>query len=240
MNSVLWAALAIGGSTLAGTGCGFLFNNVTEKWNDLVTAFAAGVMLAAAAFGLFQPAMEMVHGAGCLLIAAGAAAGMLFLRIVGRYSGKVGRGMLKIHPELMFVLAIAVHKFPEGMAGGVGLTSINPAAALTVVTGIALQNLPEGVVMIPPLLSAGVGHGKAACIALATGLLNAAGVFAGALWGRLPGGMMPFALAFAGGAMLDVIVSQMIPRAVGCSTLRHGALVTLGGFLIMACVNTLF
>ena len=81
MNSVLWAALAIGGTTLVGTGCGFLFNNITEKWNDLVTAFAAGVMLAAAAFGLFQPAMEMVRGAGCLLIAAGTVAGMLFLHV---------------------------------------------------------------------------------------------------------------------------------------------------------------
>jgi len=240
MNSVLWAALAIGGTTLVGTGCGFLFNNITEKWNDLVTAFAAGVMLAAAAFGLFQPAMEMVRGAGCLLIAAGTVAGMLFLHIAARLSGRLGCGALKIHPELMFVLAIAVHKFPEGMAGGVGLTSMDSTAAMTVVTGIALQNLPEGVVMIPPLLNAGAGRGKAACIALATGLLNAAGVFAGALWGQLPGGIMPFALSFAGGAMLDVIISQMIPQAIGCSSLRHGALVTMGGFLIMACMNTLF
>ena len=59
MNGVFWAALGIGGSTLMGTACGFLFNQVTALWNDIVTAFAAGVMLAAAAFGLFTPAMEL-------------------------------------------------------------------------------------------------------------------------------------------------------------------------------------
>lgn len=240
MDTVFWAALAIGGTTLLGTGCGFLFNNITESWNDMVTAFAGGVMLAAAAFGLFQPAMELVSGPGCLLVAAGAAAGMLFLRAAGRFSERFGRGTLSRHPELMFALAIAVHKFPEGMAGGVGLNAMQPAAALTVIVGLALQNLPEGVVMIPPLLNAGMGRTKAAYIALATGLLNAAGVYAGALWGRLPGGVMPFALAFAGGAMLDVIVSQMIPRAVNGSALRSGALITLGGFVLMSCLNVLF
>lgn len=240
MNSVFWAALGIGGSTLIGTGCGFLLNNVSERCSSAVTAFAAGVMLAAACFGLFAPAMELASGLGFLMIIAGAACGMLFLRAVAAISGRLGSGVLRSHPELMFVLAIAVHKFPEGMAGGVGLGGMNPAAALTVVVGIALQNLPEGVVMIPPMLNAGVRRGRAACIALITGLLNAAGVFAGALWGRLPGGVMPFALAFAGGAMLDVIIAQMIPQSACSGRIKHGALVTLGGFMIMACVNAAF
>lgn len=240
MNAVFWAALGIGGSTLIGTGCGFLLNNVSERCNDAVTAFAAGVMLAAAAFGLFSPAMELAAGWGFLLIIAGAAGGMLFLRGIEAVSGRLGSGSLKSHPELMFVLAIAVHKFPEGMAGGVGLNGMDPVAALTVVVGIALQNLPEGMVMIPPLLNAGVSRARAACIALLTGLLNAAGVLAGALWGRLPGGVMPLALAFAGGAMLDVIVGRMIPQTGSGGRLNHGALITLGGFIIMACVNAVF
>lgn len=241
MQAVLWAALAIGGSTLLGTGCG-LFSHVTETWNDAVTAFAAGVMLAAAVFGLFQPAMDMTDGLGFLLIIGGAACGVLFLRAISYISGRIsgGAGMLHLHPELMFVLAIAVHKFPEGMAGGVGLSGMDPAAAFTVAAGIAIQNLPEGVVMIPPLLNAGVSRGKTACIAIATGLLNAAGVFAGALWGCLPGAVMPFALAFAGGAMLDVIVAQMIPQVACSAGLRDGSRIVLGGFLIMASVNILF
>lgn len=234
MNSVFLAALGIGGSTLIGTGCGFLINQISERSSQRVTAFAAGVMLAAAAFGLFAPAMELAQAWGVLLLAAGAACGMLFLRAVGLVSSRVhGGGLLRRHPELMFVLAIAVHKFPEGMAGGVGLNSMDRAAAMTVVIGIALQNLPEGAVMIPPLLHAGVGRWRAACIALATGLLNAAGVFAGALWGRLPGGMMPFVLCFAGGAMLDVILGQMVPK-------NRSAWITMLGFLIMVCVNALF
>lgn len=237
MISVFRAALAIGGSTLIGTGCGFLLHHVNEKWNDAVAAFAAGVMLAAAVFGLFGPAVDMAAGWGLLLVAAGAAGGVFFLRGAAALSGRLGSGMLRKNPELMFVLAIALHKFPEGMAGGVGLGSMDPAAALTVVTGIALQNLPEGAVMIPPLRSAGVSCAAAACIALLTGLLNAAGVFAGALWGRLPGGLMPFALAFAGGAMMDVIIGGMLPRAAG---LRGGPLIAMGGFVVMACINGVF
>lgn len=232
MNFVFLAALGIGGSTLIGTGCGFLIHHISERSSRRVTAFAAGVMLAAAAFGLFAPAMELAEGWSVLLLAAGTACGVLFLKAAGWLSGRV-RGGMQLRPELMFVLAIAVHKFPEGMAGGVGLGSMDRAAAMTVVIGIALQNLPEGAVMIPPLLQAGVPRRKAAFIALATGLLNAAGVFAGALWGSLPGGMMPFALCFAGGAMLDVILGQMVPK-------NRSAWITLLGFLIMVCVSTLF
>ena len=110
MLSVFWAALGIGGSTLIGTGCGFWVSHISDTWNDAVTAFAAGVMLSAAAFGLFVPAMEMVQGAGCLLIPLGTALGMLFLRGTAAVSGHLrGGGMLRQHPELMVVLAIALH-----------------------------------------------------------------------------------------------------------------------------------
>ena len=238
METVILAALAIGGSTLIGTGCGFLFNRVTPAWSNVVTAFAAGVMLAAAAFGLFVPAMELVSGTDVLLILLGTACGALLIRMAGGLSGmfRSGEGLLGRHPELLFVLAIIVHKLPEGMAGGIGLSGMDATAARTVVIGIALQNLPEGVVMIPPLLNAGVSRSRAACIALATGLLNGLGVVAGALWGRMAAGWLSFMLAFAGGAMMDVILSQMVPQA---DRLRFGTLVTLGGFSIMACINTL-
>lgn len=241
METVILAALAIGGSTLIGTGCGFLFNRVTPAWSGAVTSFAAGVMLAAAAFGLFVPAMEMTSGWGMLLLLLGTACGALLIRLAGGVSGAIrgGAGLFQLHPELLFVLAIIVHKLPEGMAGGIGLNGMDPAAARTVVIGIALQNLPEGVVMIPPLLNAGLSRGRAACIALATGLLNGLGVVVGALWGRMAQGMLPFILAFAGGAMLDVILTQMIPQAAQSGRLRCGTLVALGGFAIMACINTL-
>lgn len=238
METVILAALAIGGSTLVGTGGGFLFNRVTPVWSNAVTAFAAGVMLAAAVFGLFGPATEMASGTGVLLLLLGTACGVLLIRLAGGVSGALrgGAGLFRLHPELLFVLAIIVHKLPEGMAGGIGLNGMDPAAARTVVIGIALQNLPEGVVMIPPLLNAGMSRGRAACIALATGLLNGLGVVAGALWGRMAVGLLPFMLAFAGGAMLDVILTQMVPQAV---RVRCGTLVTLGGFTVMACINAL-
>lgn len=240
MNAVIWAAIAIGGSTLLGTAAGFLLGRVSDQMKDASVAFAAGVMLSAAVFGLFQPAMDMVSGWGCLLVVAGAVCGMLFLRGIARLSEKInGNGMLKTHPELMFVVAIAVHKFPEGMAGGVGLCSMDLSAARLVAVGIALQNLPEGAVMIPPMIAAGVKKRWAAVIALATGILNAAGVFAGALWGSVSGVILPFALSFAGGAMLDVIVAQMVPQAIS-GRFRAGSWVLMGGFLLMSAVNVLF
>lgn len=238
MNTVYRAALLIGASTLMGTACGFLFSRVTDAWNDIVTAFAAGVMLSAAVFGLFAPAMDLLQGRETLLLPLGAGLGTAFLRPAGALSARFGRaGGLRDHPELLFVLAIALHKFPEGMAGGVALAGMDAGAAVTMVSGIALQNLPEGAVMIPPLLGAGMGRGRAAAIALLTGLLNAAGVLAGALWGCLAAGMLPLALSFAGGAMLQVIFGDMLPRIAGR---RGGAAVAVGGFIIMAWVNALF
>lgn len=237
MHSVFYAALGIGGSTLAGTGCGFLIRNISPGCNYAVTAFAAGIMLAAANFGLFVPAMEMAEGLSCLLIVAGAACGVLFLRAAAFASRKMGGGMAQ-RPELMFVLAIALHKFPEGMAGGVALNGADPGAALSMIIGIALQNLPEGMVMIAPMLQAGVKKRSAAAVALLTGLLNALGVYAGAFSGRMFVGVMPFALAMAGGAMLHVIIAQMIPQFGRES--RHGPGIALAGFLIMTVVNVLF
>lgn len=240
MNLVIWAAAAIGGSTLLGTGCGFLLEKVSEKMNDFSVAFAGGVMLSAAVFGLFVPAMDMAQGWNCAAVLLGAVCGVLFLRVIYAFSRKMGGGsLLGSHPELMFVVAIAVHKFPEGMAGGVGLCGMDPAASVLVPLGVALQNLPEGAVMIPPMIAAGMKKSRAALIALATGLLNAAGVFAGALWGRLSGIILPFALSFAGGAMLDVILFQMVPQ-VSASRFRGKTAVLTGGFLLMAAVNMLF
>lgn len=241
MNSVIWAALGVGGTTLLGTACGFLLNRITEVWNEIVTAFAAGVMLAAATFGLFTPAME---NGSVPLLASGAVCGILFLRMFGALSGRMERGghsmrRFQTNPELLFVLTIALHKFPEGMAGGMSLNGMNVSTARTMIIGISLQNLPEGIVMVPPLLAAGVKRGHAACIALMTGLLNVAGVFAGALWGRLALDLLPFALAFVGGAMLDVIISQMLPQVNAPNRFRGGVLMVMLGFVLMACVNML-
>ena len=232
MDMIYIAALAIGGTTLLGTFCGFLFNNISPRWNDVVSAFAAGVMLCAAMFGLFQPAMELgkIH-----LVILGAASGVIFLRIIAKFAP--GR-LLKSHPELMFVLALAVHKFPEGMAGGVGMAS-GTACGMTAALGVAVQNFPEGVVMIPPLLKSGVSRKKAACIALLTGLLNAAGVLAGGFWGTAGEGALAFALAFAGGAMLDVIVKNMIPQ-IFASKIPMGEWILTGGFLLMTAVSMIF
>jgi len=230
MNMIFIAAAMIGGTTLIGTACGFLLKNVSPRWNDIVTAFAAGVMLAAAMFGLFQPAMDTGN---TLLALSGAVCGIVFLRIAAKIAPK---SCIGCHPELMFVLALILHKFPEGMAGGVGLYG---QSGMLAAAGVAIQNLPEGVVMIPPLLSAGVSRKKAALIALMTGLLNALGVIAGGIWGKIAAGFLPFALSFAGGAMLDVIIKNMIPQ-VFQSKIRRPEWIVMGGFLLMTAVSMAF
>ena len=230
MDMIYIAALLIGGTTLAGTACGFLLKDLSNLRNDAVTAFAAGVMLAAAMFGLFQPAMDAENAA---LTLSGAVCGMVFLRLAAALAPE---RRLRCHPELVFVLALVLHKFPEGMAGGVGLYG---RSGMLAAWGVAIQNLPEGVIMIPPLIRSGLSRKKAACIALMTGLLNALGVIAGGLWGRSADDFLPFILAFAGGAMLDVIVKNMIPPLFQ-SKMRHPEWIIMGGFLLMTAVSTAF
>jgi ZIP family zinc transporter len=134
---------------------------------------------------------------------------------------------------LLFVTAIAIHNLPEGIAAGVGFGSGNTNDALLIAGGIALQNIPEGMVIIGPMLSAGVSPRRTFFIAMLTGLVEVAGTLLGYFAVSLASAILPFALAFAGGTMLYVISDEMIPETHAHGQQRGATYALLVGFCLM-------
>lgn len=217
MFGVILTALAVGGATMVGVAIGFLFKNIPDKWNDLLLGFAAGIMMAALVFGLIMPALDYGDDLGIAVVVAGIFLGALFLNFIGclvpfenlSAEGVVSESRKRI---LMFVIAMAIHNLPEGMACGVAIGTGDISTAVSVSLGISLQNLPEGMVVVAPMIAAGIGKRKALLIALSTGVVEILGTFLGYVTASLSGVLMPFVLSFAAGTMLYVVVRDMIPE----------------------------
>ena len=152
---------------MIGSLIGFTFKGLSHKWNDTVLGYCAGVMLAAAVLGLLLPAADMAgDGWGIAWVVIGGMAGALFLNVLDFVTPHLHHitgldqeqhaNNSTLNHILLFVMAIAIHKLPEGMAAGVSFNGENLGNAWTVTVGIALQNVPEGMVVISPLLVAGV------------------------------------------------------------------------------------
>lgn len=219
MKLVWLTALGVGGATVLGSIIGFAFQKMTHKFSDLVLAFAAGVMLAAAVLGLILPSVEygnlFVSVAG---IFVGAFSLNLMDRLVPHMHHLVGTDIEQHHTNadldkvLLFVSAIAIHNLPEGIAAGVSFGSGDTSEALLIAGGIALQNIPEGMVIIAPMLAAGISSKRTFICGLATGLVEVIGTLLGYFAVTIATAILPFALAFAGGTMLYVISDEMIPE----------------------------
>ena len=245
MDIVLLTALGVGGATVIGALLGFLFKNPSHKFNDIVLSFAAGVMLAAAAFGLILPSLEGGGPLGILITAAGIFTGAVFLNLIDRlvpHLHKItGTGGEEQHPAqterlnkvLLFVIAIAIHNLPEGIAAGVGFGTGDMLQAFTVAGGIALQNIPEGMVIIAPMIAAGMSRRRTFFIALMTGVVEVLGTFIGYFAASISAAILPFALAFAGGTMLYVISDEMIPETHAHGNERGATYALLAGFVLM-------
>ena len=134
---------------------------------------------------------------------------------------------------LLFVSAIAIHNLPEGIAAGVGFGSGDNAQAFIIAGGIALQNIPEGMVIIGPMLAAGIKPKKTFVIAMLTGLVEVLGTFIGYFAVSFSAAVLPFALAFAGGTMLYVISDEMIPETHAHGHQRGATYALLFGFCVM-------
>ena len=137
------------------------------------------------------------------------------------------------------MIAIAIHNLPEGLAAGVGFGTGNAAEALTIAGGIALQNIPEGMVIIAPMLAAGISHGRTLLIAAATGVVEVLGTLLGYYAVSISGAILPFALAFAGGTMLYVISDEMIPETHAHGAERGATYSLLAGFCLMLIFDVL-
>lgn len=220
MELALITALGVGGATVLGSLIGFAFKRVSQRFSDIVLSFAAGVMLSASAWGLVMPSLEQGGKYALIITLAGIFSGAVCLNFIDKFVGLLSRFAKadslgrdeKLDRVMLFVTAIAIHNLPEGIAAGVGFGTGDMYQAFLIASGIALQNIPEGMVIIGPMLSAGVSPLKTFAIAMLCGLVEVAGTLVGYFAVSLASAFLPFALAFAGGTMLYIIVEEMIPE----------------------------
>ena len=248
MDMVIWTALGVGGATLIGAVIGFLFKNLSHKFSDIVLSFAAGVMLAAAIVGLILPSLEYGGEWGLVTTVIGIFVGAVCLNLVDKLVPHLHKMMgtdgeehnnANLNKVLLFVMAIGIHNLPEGIAAGVGFGAGNTAQALIIAGGIALQNIPEGMVIIAPMLAAGISKKKTFLAALVTGLVEVVGTLIGYFAVSFSTAVLPFALAFAGGTMLYVISDEMIPETHAHGSERGATYALLVGFCFMLAMDVL-
>ena len=242
MTMVLLTALGVGGATIVGAILGVMFKNISHRFSDIVLSFAAGVMLAAAVLGLILPSLEYGGTFGFVTTVAGIFVGAYVLTLIDKLVPHLHRMVgtdIEDHQAgpnsskvLLFVMAIAIHNLPEGIAAGVGFGSGSISEAFLIAGGIALQNIPEGMVIIGPMLASGISLKKTFLIAAATGLVEIIGTLLGFFAVSISAAVLPFALAFAGGTMLYVISDEMIPETHHGET-RGVTYALLVGFCLM-------
>ena len=238
---VFLTALAVGGATMLGALGGYCFRGAADRaGGQSVMAFAAGMMLSAAVAGLILPSLAGGGPWAFPVTAAGILSGAAFLLLLERLaarmqrlSGLEGGASPRTRRVLLFVAAMAIHNFPEGLAAGVGFGTEDVPRALAIAGGIALQNLPEGMVLIAPMLQAGIPPRRTLALAMSTGAVEIVGTLLGYGTVSLSAAALPFLLAFAGGAMLYLICDDMIPTCRGSKNLC--ALLT--GFCFMLAMD---
>lgn len=243
------SAAGLFAATLLGSLLGFCFKELPHKWNDAVLGYCAGIMLAASTLGLMVPAFEQADHVWTVVV--GVMAGAFFLNVldlivphlhtVTGLDAETHRNNKKLNRILLFVLAIALHKLPEGMAAGVSLNAADGSGQTdwTVTAGIALQNVPEGMVVIAPLLLAGVSRWRTFVVSTSIGLLEAVGVWLGFALGSLSAVFLPVMLGFSGGAMLYVTSDEMIPETHAHGYQKLATYALLLGFMSLLFVERL-
>lgn len=246
-----WGILIPFLGTSLGAACVFFMKKtLSDMVQRSLTGFAAGVMVAASVWSLLIPAMEQSAGMGKLSFVpavAGFWIGILFLlgldHIVPHLHAKSGQTegpKSQLRRTTMMVLAVTLHNIPEGMAVGVvyagylsGSTQITAAGALALSLGIAIQNFPEGAIISMPLRAEGMKKGKAFCGGVLSGVVEPIGAVLTILAAQLVVPALPYLLSFAAGAMLYVVVEEMIPEMSQGSHSNIGTLFFAVGFSVM-------
>lgn len=231
---IIWIGLlaSLGAGLMTGVGAvPVLFGRrPSQRWNDAMLGFAAGVMLSASYFSLILPALDSGTGtyggtlAAALVAGAGIALGAGFVGLLNIVlphehfvSGPEGADPGAIARIWLFVFAITIHNFPEGMAVGVGFGGGDVANGMSLAIGIGLQNAPEGLAVALALAGQGYARGWAFAVALLTGLIEPVGGLFGVWAVHASTMILPLGLSFAAGAMLFIISHEIIPE-----THRHG------------------
>lgn len=247
-DSSLWVVAAgLGGSSLIGSLLGLFIKQIPHRWNDIFLGFCAGMMLAASLMCLLVPAIEMVPVSDCWQVVLGVAAGVALIALLDAFTPHLHhltgidsehhRGNASVDRILLFVLAIAIHKLPEGLATGIVFDAENLQNSYTVAVTIALQNIPEGMVVVTPLMMIGVKVGRVIAVSLSIALLEVVGVVAGCWLGDLSSLFLPALTALAGGAMLYVISDEMIPETHAHGFEKPATCALVAGVLTMLFVE---
>lgn len=246
------ATLFTWGVTALGAALVFFFKNVNKKFLDIMMGFAAGVMIAASFWSLLAPSIEMSNELGMVEWVPpviGFMVGGLFLLSIDRVMPHLHVGFKTEEAEgvktswkrsILLVLAITLHNIPEGLAIGVafggvvyGLESASLAGAIALAIGIGLQNFPEGAAVSLPLRREGYSRTKSFLYGQASGIVEPISAFIGAIAVVTMRPLLPYALSFAAGAMIFVVVEELIPESQLGGNTDLATIGTLLGFTVM-------
>lgn len=253
VTQALLATLFTWGVTAAGAGLVFLTRTVNAKLMDSMLGFAAGVMIAASFWSLLAPGIEMAEQMGqvpWLTAVTGFMAGGLFMRLTDRLLPHLHPGFATEQSEgiktswqrsTLLVLAITLHNIPEGLAVGVAfgavaadVSSATIGSAIALAIGIGLQNFPEGAAVSMPLRREGMGLGRSFMLGQASGMVEPVAGVLGALFVVQMQGILPYALCFAAGAMIFVVVEELIPESQRVpANIDTVTIATMAGFSVM-------
>lgn len=249
-NTIIGILIPFLGTALGSATVFFMKDKINQKLQKLLLGFASGVMIAASVWSLLIPCIEMAENQGktaWIPAAVGFLLGMAFLLILDsviphlHINSKEPEGVSsKLKKSTMLVLAVTLHNIPEGMAVGVvfaGLlaenTSISMTGAFALSIGIALQNFPEGAIISTPLKGEGVSKSKSFLYGVLSGAVEPLGALVTILLTSAVTPILPYFLSFAAGAMIYVVVEELIPES---QTGDHSNIATIGvaaGFAIM-------
>ncbi len=247
------ASLMAGGATFVGALPVLFLRKMSDRIITIMLGFGGGVMLAATAFSLLIPgieAAEQLYGAKWLvlpIITLGLAFGSLLLSLIHRFAphehfikgvdGSRGSGLARVW---LFIIAIALHNFPEGLAVGVSFGSENTSDGIITALGIGLQNMPEGLIVAVSLIAEGYRTRYALWVSFLTAIIEPLGSFVGLGLVSLAKVTLPLALAFAAGAMLFVICDEIIPESHQRGKENEGTIGIIAGFITMVMLDIAF
>ncbi|MCK4564163.1 MAG: ZIP family metal transporter [Verrucomicrobia bacterium] len=249
----LIATLFTWGVTAAGASLVFFSGAVKPKLMDCMLGFAAGVMIAASFWSLLAPGIEMAGELGhtpWLTAVIGFMGGGIFMRVTDRFLPHLHPGLAMDHSEgiktswqrsTLLVLAITLHNIPEGLAVGVafgavaaGLPSATLGGAIALAIGIGIQNFPEGTAVAMPLRREGMSRRKSFFMGQASGIVEPIAGVIGAAFVMKMQNILPYALCFAAGAMIFVVVEELIPESQrDDKNIDVVTMATMAGFSVM-------
>ncbi|EKY26924.1 ZIP family metal transporter [Clostridium celatum] len=251
MNILMGLLIPLAGTTL-GAACVFIMKKeLNQLVNKALLGFASGVMIAASVWSLIIPAIDMSSNMNKFAFfpaAIGVLIGIVFMLILDKVIPHLhldndkpeGVKSEKLRKTTMLVLAVVLHNIPEGMAVGIVFagamsteSAITIAGAFALSIGIAIQNFPEGAIISMPLKSEGISKGKSFFYGFLSGVVEPIGAILTIVFSKALTPIMPYLLSFAAGAMIYVVVEELIPES---STGEHSNIGTIGfaiGFVLM-------